>query len=153
MENEKVLKIKLGDNMSKAEEIEVLEKFLGALPEDSYLYLMFKGLAPWAVQQIEDDFGMNVIDTMDELRAMAAEYKKLNSKAEAALVEEMDKRQELAEKLQEEHRNKNEALAKSFGIQEEMTSLKREHGHEVAGLEMRIMELKVQVYDLEHPVG
>ncbi len=160
MENQKKLTLHVSENMSKAEEIEVLEKLLTNLPTDSYLYMMFNGLGPWATQQIENDFGMNVIQTMDELRAEASKAAKEVREAKEDLAKETGRFNELVDRvanlqtqLAEEHRAKTGALTKVCEIQEEMDRMKKHHGQEIAGLEIKIMELKAQVYDLEHPAG
>jgi hypothetical protein len=54
----------IGPNMSKAEELKLITEFVEALPADSYLGLMFKGIEKYCEVQIENDWGMNIMETM-----------------------------------------------------------------------------------------
>ena len=50
--------------MSKQEEIEAIQEFVSVLPKDSYLHLILGGIEKYCEQQIEDDFGMNVMESV-----------------------------------------------------------------------------------------
>jgi len=51
-------------NMSKAEELALITEFVEALPEGSYLHSIFNGIEKYCEQQISNDWGINIIESM-----------------------------------------------------------------------------------------
>lgn len=56
----------LPENPSKAQEIEYFQAFMKSLPADSYLRNMFGGMESYVEQQIENDFGWNLLEARDQ---------------------------------------------------------------------------------------
>lgn len=107
--------------MTKAQEIEALNKFYAGLPEDSYLREILKGIPERTAVQIQNDFCIPLLAPDAELRA-AMEAEELRQ-LRAAVQEVARQNQSLKAQLKEAH----------------------EH---VYVLSSQMMQLKAKLYDL-----
>jgi hypothetical protein len=58
------MELKIKENMNKEEEIEVIRKFYEALPENSYLHMMFEGCVGHCFENIMNDWAINPFEEM-----------------------------------------------------------------------------------------
>lgn len=60
-------KNEFGNGLSKAEEIELFERFVAAMPKNSYLRSILKDLPGMVTAMIKDDFGYSIRGELDRL--------------------------------------------------------------------------------------
>jgi len=140
-----------GQDLTKAQEIEIINKFYEALPEGSYLKSIFKGLPGYCEQQIENDWGISPLETIDHQYKEAGEHR-----AKVAQVEkERDAALEERNRAQQEAKAATEALAAQKDLTENWVKSFKEkqlEAHElnakVQDQAQEIIKLKAKLYDL-----
>ena len=78
------IRLKLSDDPSKQEEIDVYNKFVDSLPVNSYLNLILKNTKYYVEREIKDDFGLPLVDSrqVDSLRETNEQLYKANKALE-----------------------------------------------------------------------
>lgn len=165
MSDIKMVKVPQDGNMSKVQEIEVITKFMEALPEGSYLASILKGMTRYCTQQIEDDFGISPLDTIearDEVieklrRESAQEIEKVKS---GAALQISNQRQTIEEACRLQERNQDEIKKQASRIEtlvsnaddmrarwNEEASRARKAEIELGQANAEILRLKAKLFD------
>jgi len=134
------IRIKVEDNMAKAEEIKVVEKLHDAFKGTcSYLTDFFsEGTCNWIKAQIRDDFSCDIFpyiveENADEIRSLTEERDKIVDE-----VGRMDKQ------IKDLRRRENLAKEKIIEKQEEIYNLEAK----LSKQHNEIIQLKAELYDL-----
>jgi predicted RNase H-like nuclease (RuvC/YqgF family) len=144
---------KLETGADKLTEINHYKEWVESLPEDTYLYMMFKGTELEVEQQIANDFGQNWMDRVQELYEMVEDAKQAVKETKQAkehwesrfgereqeLLSELNYQRNVIDAQKEEQRRQHE----------EISRLKEA----VLEQEKIILKLKAKLYDLQNPEG
>ena len=144
---------KLETGADKQTEINHYKEWVESLPEDTYLYMMFKGTELEVEQQIANDFGQNWMDRVQELYEMVEDAKQAVKETKQAkehwesrfgereqeLLSELNYQRNVIDAQKEEQRRQHE----------EISRLKEA----VLEQEKIILKLKAKLYDLQNPEG
>jgi predicted RNase H-like nuclease (RuvC/YqgF family) len=144
---------KLETGADKQTEINHYKEWVESLPEDTYLYRMFKGTELEVEQQIANDFGQNWMDRVQELYEMVEDAKQAVKETKQAkehwesrfgereqeLLSELNYQRNVIDAQKEEQRRQHE----------EISRLKEA----VLEQEKIILKLKAKLYDLQNPEG
>lgn len=85
-----------GHELTKNQEIEIINKFYEAIPEGSYLAALLKGLPQYCEQQILNDWAINPLETVDSLKRQVADTNNRN----ASLQKQVEGLQKQVEELE-----------------------------------------------------
>ena len=146
---------KLETGADKLTEINHYKEWVESLPEDTYLYRMFKGTEREVEQQIANDFGQNWMDRFQELYKMVEDAKQAVKETKQAKehwesrlnereIEFGKREQELLSELNY-HRNVIDAQKEEQRRQHKEISRLKEA---VLEQEKIILKLKAKLYDL-----
>lgn len=132
---------------TKAEERKALDqirKIIEGLGNDSYIGIAVEGMLEDAAENIENDFALSMKDRFDHQQKINAEledkYQKAKAEVELArrtVVEESDRRKQIAARLQEAENNSADQITEIIQL--------REQAKEQAD---QIIRLKAKLYDL-----
>ena len=158
------IRIKVEDDMSKAEETKILEKITSIFKEhpNNYLSSMFSDdLCTWASNQIREDMSLNVYEYIQDSYEHRTEVTDLDRKisdleagrkVNQELIDDMgisigDHKQNTLNAVMNAKEREDELQAQINDLIHENTQLIKlevDNGQE-------IRDLKVKLYDLEHP--
>jgi chromosome segregation ATPase len=140
-------RIEIADTMDKAAEIKLIADFVAALPKDTYLYMMLKQLPKYCEVQIENDWGMDPVKSIDELNEQLSRKDKtideINGTAKNnidQLKRDRDNFQRAANEWQQEYTDMEARALKA-------EATVRENEAFLAAAAMQVQALKAQLYD------
>lgn len=138
------MKIELPKNMDKDTEIDAINLFFNALPQDSYLRTLLQGFTSYAEEQIRNDWTINPLDTIrnlrDDLKIKENRITTVEESAEKAYHAEAEYKS-----LYEFHKELAEKNgAELFRQLEKIT----QQGEKIKSQAQEILELKAKLYDL-----
>ena len=151
---------KLEAEAGKQAEINHYYDWVGSLPAESYLHLMFKGTEEEVAEQIKNDFGQNWMTRLQELYGEIDKEKqwagKLEKKIEDRENEFSKREQELlehAERVREIQKRERDQIAEL--AVEKLNQEAQINGQRaiIAEHEATIQRLKAKLYDLQNPEG
>lgn len=154
-------RLTIPENMGKGQEIALMYDFYQALPQDSYLKSILKQLPAYCEVQIQNDWGIDPIETISGLQRETSQTTKESEKAAKATVDEIAKltrRAEWAEgvakdieaerdkllEIRAELKKEIERLTNELNEQLDDCKIQRQ-GKEA--LEREIQVLKAKLYD------
>ena len=155
---------KLETGADKLTEINHYKEWVESLPEDTYLYMMFKGTEREVEQQIANDFGQNWMDRFQELYEMVEDAKQA---AKQAVKETKQAKEHWESRLNEreiEFGKREQELLSELNYQRNVIDAQKEEQRrqheEISRLKEAILEqekiilkLKAKLYDLQNPEG
>ena len=137
--------------MNKQEEIKLLEDFFNKIPKNSYLDLILNGIKEETIEQIKNDFAINISEEKvkfqnqkyeleKEVQNQKLEIEKVknnNEKNYKSYIEETQDHKETQKRIEE----KNNQINKFEKVQEELNIM-------IDDLELENIKLKAKLYDL-----
>jgi hypothetical protein len=148
-------RITIGEELTRGEEIQLITDFIAALPENSYLAAILRGMDRYATTEIENDWGINIIESRDHYMEEAGKLKseiERHDQKEAAMQAENEKVYgilECANTHGREMEKEVERLQAEIEEQGKTAKLAYEMRQESdARYEQEIIELKAKLYDM-----
>lgn len=139
---------------TKAEERKALEqirKIIEGLGNDSYIGIAVEGMLEDAAENIENDFALSMKDRFDHQQKINAEledrYQKAKAEVELArrtVVEESERRKQIAARLQEAENNSADQITEIIRLREQA----KEQADQIEEQADQIIRLKAKLYDL-----
>lgn len=139
---------------TKAEERKALEqirKIIEGLGNDSYIGIAVEGMLEDAAENIENDFALSMKDRFDHQQKINAEledrYQKAKAEVELArrtVVEESERRKQIAARLQEAENNSVDQITEIIRLREQA----KEQADRIEEQADQIIRLKAKLYDL-----
>ncbi len=156
--------IKIGDELTKEQEKQLITNFIAALPADSYLVAILRGVDTEANMQIENDWGISIIESRDHAQREASEHKETAEKIGKRLQVEQDTgkqfREERDAKAEEVYGLNTRIAEMTKAHQNALDDLKNFHKAQIDDLidkqeaaDFEINRLKVKLFDLAEKAG
>lgn len=140
---ELIKRVKVVQTMTKDDEVRLMEEFYAALPADSYLKQILKGMADYCAEQIINDWTISPLENEQALKgkieALQKELDSANAAVDFAKTTLTTARAE-ADKWRQEHGNLQ-------GVFEALKEESRDERHKAEQAQAEVMRLKAQLYD------